>query len=207
MNPGVDHYLAHGCGRCSLYDTPDCKVFTWQEELKQLRLIVLDTELTEEVKWSNPCYTYDGKNILMVAAFKEFSTISFFKGALLKDPHDLLEFPGKNSQASKRFRFTGVDQILENEAIIKAYIREAIEVELSGKKIDLSAKKELEYPEELEAKFAEDPFLKEKFEALTPGRQRGYILYFTGARQSKTRTSRIEKYIPKIMEGLGFHDR
>ena len=207
MNPHVDEYLAHGCGRCSLYDTPKCKVFTWQDELKQLRLILSETELTEEVKWSNPCYTYQGKNVLMMACFKEFATIAFFKGALMKDPENLLEFAGKNSQSSKRFRFTSVDQIVALEPVIKAYVKEAIEVEKSGKKIESPDKKELEYPEELIAKFEEDPRLKEAFEALTPGRKRGYILYFDGAKQSKTKTSRIEKFIPKILEGKGFHDR
>lgn len=206
MNPLIDEYLAHGCGRCSLYDTPACKVFTWQEELKQLRLILSETSLNEELKWSNPCYTYNGKNVLMMACFKDFATIAFFKGALLKDPEQLLEFPGENSQSSKRFRFTSVEQIIELEPVIKQYVEEAIEIEKSGKKVDTSKNKEMEYPEELVTKFEEDSRLEEAFEALTPGRKRGYILYFTGAKQSATRTNRIEKYAPKIMSGKGFHD-
>ena len=206
MNPLINEYLAHGCGRCSLYDTPECKVFTWQEQLKQLRLILSETELKDELKWKQPCYTINGKNVLIMACFKDFAFIAFFKGALLKDPENLLVFAGENSHSSKRMEFTSVEQIIELEPVIKQYVEEAIEIEKSGKKVDTSKKKEMKYPEELVAKFEEDPRLEEAFEALTPGRKRGYILYFTGAKQSATRTNRIEKYAPKIMSGKGFHD-
>jgi uncharacterized protein YdeI (YjbR/CyaY-like superfamily) len=206
MNPQVDHYFAAGCGRCPLGGTPDCKVHNWQEEMAHLRMILLDSELTEEVKWSVPCYTFQGSNVLIMSALKNHLTLDFFKGSLLKDPHHVLQKPGKNSQAVGQLRFTSVEQVTEMETIIREYIQEAIEVEKAGLKVDF--KKESEpMPEELERKLEEMPQLKAAFEALTPGRQRGYILYFSAAKQSKTRVSRIEKYIPKILAGKGFHDR
>ncbi|MCP9290781.1 YdeI/OmpD-associated family protein [Gracilimonas sediminicola] len=205
MNPEVDQYLDIGCGRCPLGGTPDCKVQDWQEELKQLRLIILESGLTEEVKWSVPCYTFEGSNVLILSAFKNYCSVSFFKGSLLQDQNKILVKPGKNSQAARLFKFTNVEQINESENTIKEYIREAIEIENSGKKVKFKKNPE-PIPEELQAKFDEDPILKESFEALTPGRQRGYIIHFSGAKQSSTRQRRIEKYIPKIMEGKGFHD-
>lgn len=205
MNPQVDHYLDQGCGRCPLGGTPECKVHDWQEELKQLRLIILESGLTEEVKWSVPCYTFKGSNVLILSAFKNYCSVSFFKGSLLKDPHDIMVKPGKNSQAARLFKYTSIKEIANTEHIIKEYIREAIEVEKSGKKVKFKKNPE-PIPEELQAKFTEDPMLKESFEALTPGRQRGYIIHFSGAKQSSTRQRRIEKYIPKILEGKGFHD-
>lgn len=207
MNSGVDIYLSEGCGRCSLGGTPDCKVHSWQEELKLLRIIMLESGLTEEVKWSVPCYTFQDRNILIVSAFKDYCSVSFFKGTLLQDEKGLLEKPGENSQAARLFKFTSVRQIIESEPYIKAYIHEAIEIEKSGQKVDFRQKDELDLPEELQYRMEEDPELKEAFEALTPGRQRGYVLYFSAPKQSKTRESRIEKYIPKILEGKGFHDR
>ncbi|WP_428236064.1 YdeI/OmpD-associated family protein [Gracilimonas sp.] len=205
MNPQVDHYLDQGCGRCPLGGTPECKVHDWQEELKQLRLIILESGLTEEVKWSVPCYTYKGSNVLILSAFKNYCSVSFFKGSLLQDQNKMLVKPGENSQAARLFKFTNVEQINESENSIKEYIREAIEIEKSGKKVKFKKNPE-PFPEELQAKFNEDPMLKESFEALTPGRQRGYIIHFSGAKQSSTRQRRIEKYIPKILEGKGFHD-
>ncbi|MBO6587338.1 MAG: YdeI/OmpD-associated family protein [Gracilimonas sp.] len=205
MNPEVDQYLDIGCGRCPLGGTPECKVHDWQEELKQLRLIILESGLTEEVKWSVPCYTYEGSNVLILSAFKNYCSVSFFKGSLLQDQNKMLVKPGKNSQAARLFKFTNVEQINESENSIKEYIREAIEIEKSGKKVKFKKNPE-PFPEELQVKFDEDPVLQEAFEALTPGRQRGYIIHFSGAKQSSTRQRRIEKYIPKIMEGKGFHD-
>ncbi len=206
MNPKVDQYLIEGCGRCPLGGTPECKVNSWREELKQLRRIVLDCGLTEEVKWGVPCYTYKGSNVLMVSAFKGFSALSFFKGSLLQDDKGLLDKPGENSQAVRLFRFTDSRTIIENESIIKAYIYEAIEVEKAGLKVNFKKNPE-PIPEELQLKLDEDPALNAAFGALTPGRQRGYILYFSAPKQSKTRVSRIEKYIPRIFEGKGFRDR
>lgn len=206
MNPKIDNYLAEGCGRCPLGGTPECKVHDWQEELVQLRRIVLDCGLTEALKWSVPCYTFQQKNILLVSAFKEFCALSFFKGVLLKDTEDILSKPGENSQSSRLLRFTNVQEVIAQEPIIKAYIHEAIEVEKAGLKVKFKKNPE-PIPEELQQKLDENPALKTAFEALTPGRQRGYILYFSGAKQSKTRAARVEKYTQKILEGKGFHDR
>ena len=205
MNPEVDAYFIDGCGRCDLYATPQCKVNTWAKELKLLRHLVLGSGLTEELKWSQPCYTHNGKNILLVTAFKEFCCISFFKGVLLKDEHQLLEAPGENSQSVRFMKFTNVNDIKAYETYIKAYIFEAIDVEKAGLKV--AFKKEPEpIPEELLEVFKATPELKTAFEALTPGRQRCYILHFSQAKQSKTRMARIQKYIPKIVAGKGFHD-
>ena len=207
MNPEIDAYLAEGCGRCPLGGTPECKVHTWPRELEQLRAIVLDCGLTEERKWGVPCYTFEGKNVLNISAFKHFAALSFFKGSLLQDPYQLLEKPGENSHAPRLFRFTDVAQITEKAAILKAYIFEAIEVEKAGLKVQFKPASEYDVPEEFQQRMDEDPVLKAAFENLTPGRQKGYLLYFAGAKQSKTRASRVEKYIPKILEGRGFHDR
>ena len=165
----VEAYLEEGCLRCSKGGPPECKVHTWQGELRALRGIALSCGLTEEVKWGNPCYTWNGANLAMVGAFNDYAFIAFFKGALLKDAEKILESPGQNSQASRQLRFTEVKKVNELEATIKAYIYEAIEVERSGLSVDFKAKNELEYPEELLQKFEEDPELKEGFEALTPG--------------------------------------
>lgn len=187
--------------------TPQCKARTWQEELKALREILLDSPLTEELKWSVPCYTFQKSNVVILSALKESCTLSFFKGALLKDPHGILTKPGENTQAGRLIRFTSVQQIVELASIVKAYIAEAIEIEKSGVKVNFKAKGELVYPEELQTQFAHHPALKTAFEALTPGRQRGYLLYFTAPKQSKTRASRIEKSIPSILDGKGLNDR
>lgn len=206
MNPEVDSYLAEGCGRCALGGTPDCKVHSWTEELKQLRAVVLDTALTEERKWGVPCYTFDGNNVATVSAYKDNATLSFFKGSLLKDPNGVLIQPGANSQAARVIRFTDVESIAEMEPIIKACIAEAIEVEKAGLSVEFKKTSEFDVPVEFQEKLDESPEFKAAFEALTPGRQRGYLLYFAGAKQSKTRTSRVEKYRQKILDGQGFHD-
>ena len=206
MNPEIDSYLQEGCGRCSLVGTPNCKVHTWQEELRYLRQLVLSCGLTEELKWKVPCYTHNGHTIVMVVAFKESATLSFFKGALLKDEHGILEKPGKNSQAGRVVRFTQVEEIAALEDVLKAYIFEAIEADEKGLKVNFKNISEYDVPEEFQERLDTDTDLKEAFEALTPGRQKGYLLYFAGAKQAKTRASRVEKYIPKILKGLGFHD-
>ena len=207
MNPKVDNYLAIGCGRCSLVGTPDCKVQTWPEELKKLRAIVLDCGLTEELKWRQPCYTFEKSNILLISAFKEYCTLSFFKGALLKDAKGILVAQTENVQSTRQIRFTHVEEIVELEPILKAYIHEAIEVEKAGLTVEHKKTSDFDIPEELTNKFNEDPALKAAFEALTPGRQRGYLLHFSQPKQSKTRVSRIEKWTPKIFDGKGLHDR
>lgn len=207
MNPEIDAYLLEGCGRCALGGTPECKVHNWQEELKYLRRVVLDCGLTEERKWGVPCYTHNGSNILMMAAFKDNCTLSFFKGALLKDDHKILEKPGENTQSGRVIRFTDVERIAALEPVLKTYIFEAIEVEKAGLKVNFKKASEYEVPEEFQKRLDGDPELKAAFKALTPGRQKGYLLYFSSAKQSKTREARIEKYIPKILRGIGFHDR
>ena len=162
--------------------TPDCKVHRWPEELAKLRKIVLDCGLTEELKWGIPCYTYNKSNVATVSAFNEYCSISFFKGALLKDAHRILEKPGKNTQAARLVRFTNVQEIDKLETVLKDYIFEAIEVEKTGLKVDFKKNPE-PIPEELQDKFDEIPALKNAFDALTPGRQRAYILYFSAVIQ------------------------
>lgn len=207
MNPEVDTYLELGCGRCPLGGTPECKVHAWPRELNELRRIVLDCGLTEERKWGVPCYTFQGANVLIVAAFKGHAALSFFKGALLSDSHGLLEMPGADSQSGRWIKCTDYREILAKEGVLRSYIYEAIEVERAGLKVDFKAKHELVYPQELLEIFAANPEFAAAFEALTPGRKRGYILHFTQPKQSATRTSRIEKCMDRIMEGKGMQDR
>ena len=207
MNQKVDDYFAEGCGRCPLGGTPDCKVHNWLAAMTELRRILIECGLTETLKWSVPCYTFHGSNILIMAAFKEYCSISFFKGALLYDANKLLVKPGENTQAARLIPFTNVQQVIALEPILKSYIFEAIEVEKSGLQADSKEKTELVYLEELQSKLDEDPVLKAAFEALTPGRQRGYKLYFSAPKQSKTRQARIEKCVPQILNGKGLHDQ
>ena len=206
LNPQVDLYLIDGCGRCSLGGTPQCKVHAWPQELIELRRIVLESGLTEEQKWGVPCYTSEKKNIAIVSAFKEYCSLSFFKGALLRDEQRILTRPGENSQSARLIRFTSVEEIVRWEPVLKDYLREAIEVEKNGLKVDFKAKSELLLPDELRTMFQKLPALESAFMDLTPGRQRGYVLFFTGAKQTKTRETRIQKCIPRILEGLGLHD-
>lgn len=206
MTTSVEAYLIDGCMRCDLGATPQCKVHTWISELKLLRSIVVSTGLQEESKWGMPCYTFNGKNVLMLAAFKAYCTLSFFKGSLLADEKKILNKPGENSQAGRLFKFTSVQQILAIEDDIKAYIFEAIEVEKAGLRVEF-AKNPEPMPEELEQFLDNDPVLKEAFEALTPGRQRSYILYVSATKTPATRIARIEKNIGKILNGEGLNDK
>lgn len=178
----------------------------WRDEYEQLRNIVLGCELTEEFKWMHPCYTYENKNIVLIHGFKEYCALLFPKGVLLKDPQGILIQQTENVQAARQIRFTNVQEIIEMEATLKNYIYEAIEVEKAGLGVDFKKESEFILPEELQHKFDEIPNLKTAFEALTPGRQRAYILYFSGAKQAKTRVSRIEKYIESILNGKGLND-
>jgi uncharacterized protein YdeI (YjbR/CyaY-like superfamily) len=206
-NPQIDLYIQQGCGRCPLYRTPDCKTLSWTNELRALRKILLSTELTEELKWSVPTYTIDGKNILIMAAFKEYAAISFFKGSLMKDPKGILVSQGKNAQAARLIKVTNLQEIEDLESIILHYISEAIEIEKSGLQVPRRKTSEFEVPDELITKFEEDPTFEAAFNALTPGRQRGYLIFFAQAKQSQTRISRIEKSMEKIFEGKGWNDR
>jgi uncharacterized protein YdeI (YjbR/CyaY-like superfamily) len=206
LNPKVDAYLSEGCGRCKLFATPKCKVNSWRTELEMLRDILLKTPLVEDLKWGNPCYTFEGRNVLMIGAFKESCVMSFFKGALLKDPYNIMEKPGENSRTFKLFRFTEAAQIKKLKSQIKEYILEAIDLEKSGAKIEYSKEKS-PLPAELKEVFKKDAVLKEAFGKLTPGRQRGYVIFISGAKQSATRLSRIEKCRKNILAGKGFDGR
>ncbi len=205
LNPKVDLFIADGCGRCDFYATDKCKVRTWQMELQHVRQIMLETDLTEEIKWGVPVYTHQGKNIVIITAFKECVTFGFFKGVLLSDHQKILEQQGPSVQSARIIRFTSVQQILDLANQLKEYIKEAVAIEESGAKVEF--KKDLEpIPIELEEKFEELPALKDAFYALTPGKQRGYIIHFSQPKQSASKISRIDKCIDKIMKGEGFHD-
>lgn len=182
------------------------KLKKWKEEFELLRQIVLDCGVTEEFKWMHPCYTFDDKNIVLIHGFKDYCALLFHKGALLKDPHGILVQQTENVQAARQIRFTNAQAIDEMQLILKSYIDEAIAVEKAGLQVEYKKNTEYRIPEELENKFVEIPDLKTAFEALTPGRQRAYLLYFTSAKQSKTRESRVEKYFVHILNGKGIDD-
>jgi uncharacterized protein YdeI (YjbR/CyaY-like superfamily) len=177
---------------------------TWRAEIQKIRATLLECGLDEELKWGKPCFQHEGKNIAIIQPFKEHCALMFFKGALLEDTHNLLRSQGENTQSALRLEFTSEASI--KKSVLKAYVKQAIDIEKSGRKVDFKAKRQLELPDELTEILQRDRRLAKAFDALTPGRQRGYVLYFTGAKQSQTRTARIEKYIPKILAGLGFHD-
>ena len=192
LNPKVDEFLS--------------EEKKWKQEFEKLRSIVLDCELTEDFKWMHPCYTLNGKNIVLIHGFKEYCALLFHKGALLKDPHGILIQQTENVQSARQLRFTNFQEIVELESTIKAYILEAIEVEKAGLEVKGKKNTEITISEELQTKFDELPALKTAFEALTPGRQRAYILHFTQPKQSKTRESRIIKSIERILVGKGLND-
>jgi len=183
------------------------KAKKWKEEFELLRNIVLDCELTEEFKWMHPCYTFQDKNIVLIHGFKEYCALLFHKGALLQDPYGILIQQTENVQAARQIRFTNVQEIDEVQLILKTYIDEAIEVEKAGLQVNYKKTTEYIIPEELQNKFVEIHGLKTAFEALTPGRQRAYILHFSTPKQSKTRESRVEKYLPHILSGKGLDDK
>lgn len=192
MNPKVDEYFS--------------KEIKWRDEMQKLRSIVLSCRLTEELKWGKPCYTFQDKNVVLIHGFKEYCAILFLKGALLKDASHVLVQQTANVQAGRQIRFTDAQQIAAMEPILKDYIHEAVELEKAGAEVEFKADTESVIPEELKRKFDETPALKTAFEALTPGRQRAYILFFSQPKQSKTRESRVEKYMPQILDGKGLHD-
>jgi uncharacterized protein YdeI (YjbR/CyaY-like superfamily) len=191
-NPKVDFYFN--------------KAEKWQEEIKKLRTIMLDCGLTEELKWGVPCYTVERRNIVLIHVFKEYCAILFHKGALLSDPKNILITQTENVQSARQIRFTNTQAIDELEASIKDYIYEAVEVEQAGLKVDFKTSAEFTVPEEFQTKLDENPALKAAFYALTPGRQRGYLLHFAAPKQSKTRVSRLEKYTQSILDGKGLND-
>ncbi|MBY0095819.1 YdeI/OmpD-associated family protein [Mesobacillus maritimus] len=192
MNPKVDEYLR--------------EARSWQEEFEKLRMTILDCGLTEELKWNKPCYMYKNKNIVIIQGFKEYCAVMFFRGALLNDPNGILVRPGENSQAQRQIRFTDAQEIMEMKTVLKDYVNQAVVVEKSGLEVNFKKTEEFIIPEELQTKFNEMPSLKSAFYTLTPGRQRAYILYFSKAKQSKTREARIEKYRQNILDGKGLND-
>lgn len=192
MNPRVDAYLGN--------------VKSWREEFETLRAIILDCQLTEELKWGVPCYTSQGANVVLMHGFKEYCALLFFKGALLKDAEGILLAQTENVQAGRQVRFTNVQEVVELEATLRSYIHEAIEVEKSGLKIPLKKTEDFAIPEEFQKKLDEMSSLRRAFEALTPGRQRAYLLHFSAPKQSKTRESRVEKCVPQILDGKGLND-
>jgi uncharacterized protein YdeI (YjbR/CyaY-like superfamily) len=193
MNPKVDFYFS--------------KAQKWHKELEKLRTIIIDCHLTEELKWGVPCYSFQESNIVLIHVFKEYCALLFIKGALLHDTNGILIQQTKNVQAGRQIRFTNIREIVEMEIILKAYINEAIEVEKAGLKVNFKKTTEFNIPEEFQNKLNEIPALKTAFDALTPGRQRAYILYFSEPKQSKTRESRVEKCIQQILNGKGLNDQ
>ena len=192
MNPNVDAFIS------------DAK--KWQAEIEHLRQLLLDCGLTEEFKWRAPCYCFQGNNVVLIGCFKQYCTLSFFKGTLLQDSNSLLSKPGENSQAMRFLKFTNVQEIQELKSVIINYIYEAIEIEKAGLKVVFKSNTELELAEEFQIILHKNPTLNTAFKALTPGRQRAYNLYFSAPKQSKTRQSRIENYIPRILNGKGIND-
>ena len=192
MNPKVDWYFE--------------KNEKWQKETRKLRTIILDCGLTEELKWGCPCYTYESRNVVLIHVFKEYCAVFFFKGALLADPDGILVQQTENVQAARQVRFTNIKEVKERERILKTYIYEAIEVERAGLQVKLKKTKDFKIPEEFQTKLDKMPSLKKAFDALTPGRQRGYIFHFSQPKLSKTREARVEKYLKQILSGKGLDD-
>jgi len=190
-NPKVDAFVA--------------RAKTWQGEIEKLRSILLDSGLDEELKWGKPCFSFEGKNIAIIQPFKEHCSLMFFKGALLKDTHELLRSQGENTQSALRLEFRSEAEV--KPTVVKSYVKQAIAVEKSGLKVEFKAKDALELPAELTQILKKDRKLDKAFHALTPGRQRAYVMHFTAAKQSETRIARIERVIPKILAGLGMNDR
>ena len=193
MNPKVDFYFSEGK--------------KWQAEFKLLRTIILDCQLTEELKWGVPCYTFQKKNVVLIHGFKEYCAILFIKGALLKDANSILIQQTENVQAARQVRFTNVQEIVKQEAILKAYIQEAIAVEKAGLKVNYKKAAEFSVPKEFQNELDGNPALRDAFYALTPGRQRAYLFYFSQPKLSKTRDARVDKSIDPILEGLGINDQ
>ena len=192
MNPKTDFFFQ--------------KASQWIKEYAKLRQLCLDSGLTEELKWGVPCYTWKEKNVVLIHGFKEYCALLFHKGVLLDDPENLLIQQTENVQSARQMRFTRLKDIVDMEDVIKKYLGKAIEVEKSGQTVELKKTKEYAVPEEFQSRLDENPSLKDSFNSLTPGRQRGYLLYFSSAKRSETRETRLEKHIPRIMDGLGLDD-
>jgi uncharacterized protein YdeI (YjbR/CyaY-like superfamily) len=191
-NPKVDAFLTRST--------------KWNDAFRELRKIVLDCDLVEDLKWGKPCYTYESQNVVLIHGFKEYCALLFMKGALLKDPNGILVQQTENVQSARQIRFADYGEIAQLESTLKAYIREAIEVEKAGLKVVKKTTAEFRAPDELQRRLDDNPDLRTAFQALTPGRQRAYILYFSAAKQSKTREARVEKCIPRVLDGKGLDD-
>jgi uncharacterized protein YdeI (YjbR/CyaY-like superfamily) len=208
MTTHADTYFTDGCGRCPLGGTPDCKVQKWQAVLPRLRELVLETGLDETCKYGSPFYTLGpgGANVVWIGVLKDYALVGFAKGALLADPQGILFQQTENVQAGRLIRFFSPDDVQQHENALREYIFEAIEIERAGLNVRYKTTAEFEIPAELEQKMAENPAFRAAFEALTPGRQRGYLLHFAQPKQSKTRSERIEKWMPQIFLGKGMQD-
>lgn len=202
----VESYLQDGCGRCERYRTPQCKVLQWTDALVALRELLLESGLQETMKWGCPCYTLEGKNVIMLTSLKDYCALSFFKGAALTDAAGLLRSPGPNSRYARLLAFTTAEEVARLRPQIAGYIEQAIALERAGAKVVTDDGPE-PVPEELEERLAADAELRAAFEALTPGRQRSHILYVAGAKQSATRNARVDRCLPKILAGRGFNER
>lgn len=205
-NSSVDSYLKDGCGRCDLYQTPQCKVLLWTDALVILREILNTSELEETMKWGSPCYTLNGKNVIMLGSFRDSCVLSFLKGSLLEDPEGVLQIPGPNSRIARVLRFRSADEVLSLRPQIVAFVEKAIKAERLGLKVVTEGGDDT-LPEELQDRLDVDPDLKDAFEALTPGRKRSFAIYVLGAKHTDTRKTRVERCIPKILEGKGFNER
>lgn len=192
MNPQVDAFLS--------------RQKKWKQEFEELRSILLDCPLTEELKWGVPCYTWEGKNVVLMHGFKEYCALLFIKGALMKDSKGILITQTENTQSARQVRFTNAQEVVKMKTVLKAYVREAIEIEKAGLKVDFKETAEFSMPEEFRIQLERNAALRNAFEALTPGRQRGYLLHFSSAKLSKTREARIEKCTPRILDGMGLND-
>ena len=204
-NTSVESYLAEGCGRCKLFQTPECKVHLWTDGLIELRKILLESGLDEDMKWGSPCYSLNGQNVVMLTSFREHFALGFFKGAALPDVGGELASPGPNSRFLRRLSFTSFDDLMARRQRAVDFIKQAIKLERAGIEVDPGETEPM--PIELEQRLAADADLQAAFDSLTPGRQRSFILYVSGAKQSATRESRAERCEPKIYAGKGYNER
>jgi uncharacterized protein YdeI (YjbR/CyaY-like superfamily) len=205
-NPAADSYFSDGCMRCPLGATPECKVHRWSDIMSYLRMLLIDCGLTEERKWGVACYTYQQQNIVILGVTKDYCNLGFFKGALMSNTDQLLTAPGENSQATRQLRFDNLNATVDLEGTIKAYVFEAMEIEKAGLKVQFKSIDEYAIPKELLEVFKKDPEYQGAFKALTPGRQRGYLLHFEQPKQESTRYSRIEKARSAVLLGRGIQD-
>jgi len=202
----ADAYLRDGCGRCDRYQTAACKVHLWTDALKGLRTLLLDTGLVEEMKWGSPCYTLNGKNVVMLVSLRDCCALSFFKGAALSDEEGVLESPGASSRYLRQLKYRSFEEVTSRHQSTLELVQQAIALERAGVKVEVGEARE-PMPAELEERLASDPALMSAFEALTPGRQRSHILHISGAKQAETRERRVEKCAPVIFAGKGFNER